>query len=279
MLLFLQDMSKLHEFMIILYAASILFYFIDFLNQNRKANKIAFWLLAIVWVLQTVFLILYIVHTKRFPVLTIFEGLYFYAWVLLTMSLIVNRLLRMDFTIFFINVIGFVIMTIHTFLPVQVDSQAGAQKLVSELLMIHITIAIFSYVAFSLSFVFSLLYLLQYRLLKEKKWGQRLKRLSDLSSLERMSYVLNAIGVPMLLLSLILGLQWAYIKVPDFALYDPKIVGSFILLILYSVFLYLKVRKEMYGKSLALWNVAAFLIVLINFFLASRLSAFHFWYT
>jgi HemX protein len=279
MLLFQQDMSKLHEFMIILYTASILFYFIDFLNQNRKANKIAFWLLAIVWVLQTIFLILYIVHTKRFPVLTIFEGLYFYAWVLLTMSLIVNRLLRMDFTIFFINVIGFAIMTIHTFLPDQVESQAGAQKLVSELLMIHITIAIFSYVAFSLSFVFSLLYLLQYRLLKEKKWGQRLRRLSDLSSLERMSYVLNAIGVPMLLLSLILGLQWAYIKVPDFVLYDPKIIGSFILLVLYSVFLYLKVRKEMYGKSLALWNVAAFLIVLINFFLASRLSAFHFWYT
>lgn len=94
-------MSRLHEGMIILYAVSILLYFIDFLQQNQKANRFAFWLLSIVWVLQTIFLFLYMIHTKRFPVLTIFEGLYFYAWVLLTLSLVINRLLRVDFTVFF----------------------------------------------------------------------------------------------------------------------------------------------------------------------------------
>lgn len=93
-------MTRLHELTVILYAFSVLLYFIDFLHNNRKANKVAFWLLAFVWVLQTLFLFLYMLETGRFPVLTIFEGLYFYAWVLITLSLGINRLLRVDFIVF-----------------------------------------------------------------------------------------------------------------------------------------------------------------------------------
>ncbi|MEK4028634.1 cytochrome c biogenesis protein CcsA [Pseudobacillus sp. FSL P4-0506] len=277
--MFEQGMARLHELMVILYALSVMLYFIDFLNQNRKANKVAFWTLSIVWVLQTIFLFLYMFKTGRFPVLTLFEGLYFYAWILITLSLVINRLLRMDFTVFFTNMIGFAIMAIHTFAPVQMESQAMAEQLVSELLLIHITMAILSYAAFSLSFIFSALYLLQYRLLKMKKWSQRLWRLGDLDKLTKFSYVSNAVGVPMLLLSLILGLIWKFIKLPDVSWYDVKIITSFILLIIYGIYLYLKVRKGLYGKSLALLNTAAFLIILINFFLVSRFSSFHFWYT
>lgn len=272
-------MTRLHEATVLLYAISMLLYFIDFLNNNQKANRVAFWLLSIVWVLQTIFLFLYVMKTGRFPVLTIFEGLYFYAWVLISLSLIINRLLRVDFTVFFTNVLGFMVMAIHTFAPVQIESQVLAQRLVSELLLIHITFAILSYGAFTLSFVFSVLYLIQYDLLKRKKWGKRLLRLGDLTKLEHMSYVLAVIGVPLLVVSLILGIQWAYIKVPGVSWLDMKIIGSFILLIAYSVFLYLKIRKQMYGRTLAFLNIGSFMIVLINFFLFGSLSTFHFWNT
>jgi HemX protein len=272
-------MTRLHEFTIILYALSILLYFIDFLYCSRKANKVAFWLLAFVWLLQTTFLCIYMVNTGRFPILTIFEGLYFYVWVLITLSLGLNRLLKVDFIVFFTNVIGFAIMVIHTFAPMQYESEIMVQQLSSELLFIHITMAILSYGAFSISAVFSLLYLLQYNLLKRKKWGARLIRISDLSKLEHMSHILNVIGVPMLLLSLILGLQWAYIKLPEMIWYDAKVIGSFIVLVVYGISLYLRVGKEFQGKSLALWNLASFLIILINFFLFGQLSSFHLWYT
>lgn len=272
-------MTRLHELTVILYALSILLYFIDFLNSNRKANQTAFWLLAFVWVLQTVFLVVFMIDTGRFPVLTIFEGLYFYVWVLITLSLGINRLLKIDFIVFFANVIGFVIMVIHTFAPIQYESEVMAGQLTSELLFIHITMAILSYGAFSISAVFSVLYLIQYNLLKQKKWGPRLVRIDDLSKLEHMSNVLNIIGVPMLLLALILGLQWAYIKVPGMVWYDAKVVGSFIVLGVYGAYLYFRVRKEIQGKSLALWNLASFLVILINFFLFGQLSSFHIWYS
>ena len=272
-------MTRLHEATVILYALSVLLYFIDFLYSNQKANKWAFWLLSIVWLLQTIFLCLYVLKTGRFPVLTIFEGLYFYTWVLITLSLIINRLLRIDFTVFFTNVLGFIVMAIHTFAPVQVESKVLAEQLVSELSIIHITLAILSYGAFTLSFVFSLLYLIQYDLLKRKKWGKRLIRLGDLAKLEKMSHMLAVIGVPLLIFALSLGIQWAYIKVPNVVWYDAKIIGSFIVLLSYSLYLYLKNRKQLYGRTLAYINIGSFLIVLINFFLFGSLSSFHFWNT
>ncbi|RTR27347.1 cytochrome C assembly protein [Robertmurraya yapensis] len=270
-------MTRLHELTIIVYALSILLYFIDFLYSNRKANKVAFWLLAFVWILQTIFLVLFMMDTGRFPVLTIFEGLYFYVWVLVSLSLGINRLMKVDFIVFFTNVVGFAIMVIHTFAPIQYESEVMVGQLASELLFIHITMAILSYGAFSISSVFSLLYVIQYDLLKRKKWGKKLIRIADLAKLEHMSHVLNVIGVPMLLLALILGLQWAYMKLPDVVWYDAKVIGSFIVLTVYSVYLYLRVGKGIQGKNLALWNLASFLIVLINFFLSGQLSSFHIW--
>ncbi|MBM7578859.1 cytochrome c biogenesis protein [Jeotgalibacillus terrae] len=271
------SMTRLHEVMIILYAISVLLYFMDYVQKDQKANRVAFWLLSIVWVLQTIFLFLYMFRTGRFPVLTLFEGIYFYAWVLLTLSLALNRLMRVDFTVFFVNVIGFTFMAIHTFAPIQASTEAAAERLMSELLLVHITMAIVSYAAFSVSVVFSILYLLQYRLLKQKKWGQKIQRITDLAKLEKGSVILNSIGFPMLLLSLILGVQWAIVSLPTVLWYDIKISGSFLLLAIYGVFLYRRFGKGQSGKSLALFNAVAFGCLLINFLLGSRLSSFHFW--
>ncbi|WP_050615950.1 cytochrome C assembly family protein [Bacillus testis] len=272
------SITRFQEAAVVLYALSVLLYFIDFLHTNRKANHFAFWLLSIVWLLQTIFLFLYVVKTGRFPVLTIFEGLYFYVWVLISLSFILNRWLRIDFIVFFTNVLGFTIMAIHTFAPEQMSSQIMARQLESELLFIHVTIAILAYGAFTLSGVFSLLYLIQYDLLKRKKWGKRLRRLGDLSQLEKLSYMLNMIGVPLLFIALVLGLIWAHIKLPNVSWLDVKIVGSFVVILMYSFYLYIKQREKLYGKPLAYINLLAFLIVLVNFFLFGSLSGFHFWY-
>ncbi len=273
------SLTRLHEITIFIYAVSVLLYFYDFLHNNKKAKKFAFLFLAIVWVLQTIFLFLYMIEQGRFPVLTVFEGLYFYVWVLVTLSLYINKLKETDFIVFFTNVLGFVVMAIHTFAPLQARSQVVADQLISELLFIHIFFAIVAYGAFTLSFVFSILYLLQYHLLKKKKWGKRLVRLGDLSKLENWSYLLNVIGVPLLMCAIVLGLLWAHWKLPDISWFDTKIIGSFIVLLFYSLYIFLKVRKYVFGKNLAYLNVISFLIVLINFFLFGSLSTFHYWYT
>lgn len=271
-------MARLHEAMVVLYAISLVFYFFDFLYKEKRASRIATVLLGGVWLMQTVFLVLYIIETRRFPILTLFEGIYFYAWLLVTLSLVLRIFYRFDFAVFFINVIGFIFMTIHTFAPVQIERSPVGESLVSELLFIHITFAILSYVAFSLSFVFSALHMILYRLLKKKKWTKQWSSLPSLGQTELGMTISIGVGISLLFVSLVLGFQWAYISLAEFSLFDMKIIGSFVLLIVYSVILWRHRGGSLNGMAYAQAHIFAFLLLLVNFFLGSRLSEFHFWY-
>jgi len=271
-------MTRLHEIMVVLQSVSLVFYFIDYLNKDRHAHRIAVRLLSIVWILQTVFLVLYIVETKRFPILSLFEGIYFYAWLIILLSLVLQLIFRLDLPAFFLNVIGFIFMTIHTFAPNQIEQSAVGDTTLSELLFIHITFALMAYVAFSLSFVFSTLYLILYRVLKKKKWTKQFSRLPSLKQAETGMTLSILVGIPLLFVSLVLGLEWAYVSLDVFSIADFKIVSSFFLLVIYVVVLVIKKQAKFIGTNYAWVHIYAFLFVLINFLLGSQFSEFHLWY-
>lgn len=241
------------------------------------AHRSAFWILIVVYVMQTVFLVMYIVETKRFPILSLFEGIYFYAWLLITLSILLHLFSKVGHAVFMINVIGFIFMTIHTFAPTQISNSAVGEALISELLFIHISFAILSYVAFSMSFVFAILYLILYKLLKKRKWSKQFGRLPSLQQAATGFKIGIITGIPFLLISLILGVQWAYIALDEWSLFDMKIIGSFFILIVYAVVLLFMQMGRLRGNNAAWANIFAFLFVIINFFLGSTLSGFHFW--
>lgn len=271
-------MTRLHEIMVILQSVSLVFYFIDYLNKDRRAHRIAVWLLFIVSLLQTVFLVMYIVVTERFPILSLFEGIYFYAWLVMILAVTVQLVFRLDLPAFFLNIIGFIFMTIHTFAPSQVEQSSVGDSLMSELLFIHITFAMLAYAAFSLSFVFSVLYLILYRVLKKKKWTKQFSRLPSLNQAETGMTLSVLTGIPLLFVSLVLGLEWAYVSLDIFTVLDFKIINSLILLVIYIVVILLRRLPRFKGTNYAWIHVYAFLFVIINFLLGSQLSQFHFWY-
>lgn len=270
-------MTRLHEIMVILQSVSLVFYFVDYLNKDRSAHRIAVFLLSIVSFLQTVFLVMYIIETKRFPILSLFEGIYFYAWLIITLSIILQLVFRLDLPAFFLNMIGFIFMTIHTFAPNQLEQTAVGEALQSELLVIHIIFAMLAYAAFSLSFVFSSLYLILYRVLKKKKWSKQFSRLPSLKQAETGMTLAILVGIPLLFVSLVLGLEWAYISISVFSIFDFKIVSSLVLLVIYIVVLLLRKQARFKGTNYAWIHIYAFLFVLINFLLISPLSQFHLW--
>ncbi len=254
-------------------------YFIDFLQNNRKANRIAFWLLSIVWVLQLFVLFIRVFENNRFPILTPTEGLFFYSWILVTLSLLINWFFRVDFFVFFTNIIGFILMTVSWFSPNDQVPSGISDQLINELAIIHITMAFSAYGAFTLSSILSIMYLVQYNMLKQKKVGKLLWRFDSLTKLESLPFLLNMIGVPMILLSLILGLIYGYnIGLYPAIWWDAKVISSFLVIIVYSCYLYLKVAKGAHGRQLAYWNIAGLLVILINYFLAATLTEFHLWY-
>ncbi|QHS22924.1 cytochrome C assembly protein [Virgibacillus sp. MSP4-1] len=270
------DVKWMYELITGIYALSIIGYFFDFIQHNRRVNRVAFWLLTTVWVLQTFFLFSRALSSNRFPILSIYDGIYFYTWILITFSLIINRLFRVDFFVLFTNVLGFFFMMMYIFSKSQNQYAAAPIDLVSEMLITHITLAMISYGFFALSFIFSCMYLLQYRLLKRKKWTLRLKRLGNLDQLEKLSFYSILFGVPTLLIAIILGIIWGYSSSELFLWQDTKTVGSFIVLMVYAVILFFRTVRGLKGRKLANVNVYAFLFLLVNYFLFSTLSDFHF---
>ena len=269
-------MARTYEMTVILYAVSLVFYFIDYLYKYVKARRIAFWFVSAVWALQTFSLVLSIIETKSFPILSFFDGVFFYAWLLTTLSIILHCIARVDLPVIFINVLGFIFMTIYLFAPNEMT--ADTKPLISEMLVMHIGFAMLSYVAFTLAFVFALLYIILYRLLKQKKWTTMWSRLPSLQQMGTwMNYSL-LVGVPLLFISLIMGVEWALVTLEQFSFFDVKIFGSFILSIMYLIIILLHRSGKLVGMAYAKVQIYAFLLVVINYFLGSKLSNFHIWF-
>lgn len=270
-------MDWIYEITVILYAISLLGYFIDFLQNNRKANRFAFWLLSIVWALQTTYFLIRVFKYNQVPILSPFEGLYFVSLIIITLSLLINWFSQIDFFVFFANIIGFIMMSVHLFSRENELSPFITETMTTELFFMHIAMAFLAYAAFTLSFVFALMYFIQYEIIKNKLSLKRLGRFGSLTELDRLSAFFTMIGVPLLLVSLIWGLIWSHLALEHIVYFDAKVVTSIIVLIAYCGYLYVKFMRREQGKKLALINIAAFLLLLINIFLSRSFSKFHWW--
>ncbi|MFD2169034.1 cytochrome C assembly family protein [Tumebacillus lipolyticus] len=266
----------MYDFMVFLYAAVVVLYFLDFLAHRRTLNRVAFGLLAVVWGLQTSFFFTRMVEVGYVPLVTPFETTLFFSWLLISFSLVINFFYKIDLFAFFTNVIGFTIVVFHLF------AGEGAAKvgenLQGDLLVLHITLAFLSYAAFSISFIFSIMYLIQSKMLKEKRWNNMFRRMPALDKLDAFTYRLIMVGFPLLLLAMILGVNWYYKQYGVILILDAKPVVSVLVLGFYVVWLYLRRASDWSGRKLAWWNVASFGLLIINhLFVGTYFSGFHNW--
>ena len=89
------------------------------------------------------------------PILTLLSGIYFYVWLLITMSLVINRFMRIDFLVFY-KCCSIWRKRFFYFTPLGKMSPVLAEQLVSELVYVHVGMAIISYATFTVSFIFLL---------------------------------------------------------------------------------------------------------------------------
>ncbi|NBI28793.1 cytochrome c biogenesis protein CcsA [Chengkuizengella marina] len=273
----MESKTFVYDIIIYLYTLSLLFSFSDTIYKNRKAKWIGTGLLIIVWILQSNFFILRMIDNSYFPILTMFETLFFFSWVVVTISLMLNFILKHDLFVFTVNVAAFTIMALSFFSDSSAIPTLRNWEIHDELLFIHITLAISSYAFFLVSFILSCLYLMLFRMLKEKKWSNYLKKLPSLEKIDKFAFLSVMIGLPLLLLSIILSIIWMVLTDHLLYLLDLKVMNSLLVLVAYIFYLFKKLKKHTTGNKLAFWNVIAFVLLLINFIVSNYLSDFHIW--
>lgn len=267
----------IYDAILYIYALSLLFSFSDLANKNRSAKRMGTGLLAFVWLLQSVFIVYRIVEYRYMPVLTMFEALFFYCWMLVTVSMMMSWLLRLDLLVFLLNVAGFAILALNFFSDPSVTPISEQWEARDELVFIHITLAIGSYAAFLIAALLSGMYLFLHRRLKGKQWSSVMTRFPSLDKIEGYTYRAVLIGIPLLISSLVLGLAKVVLEGEMWQLADPKVLSSLFSIAVYAFYLLQRISGKQPGYMLAFWNLAAFTVVVINFSVFNLYSGFHHW--
>ena len=146
------------------------------------------------------------------------------------------------------------------------------------LLALHIALNVLGYAAFALSFVLSLIYLIQNRLLKDRRLGIFVWRFPPLEVLERMSRGSVAIGLGSLLVGMVLGFVWVGRIYGSYSNWsgDPKEIITVVILGAYAIYLWLGRATAWRGARASALCVFNFLFVVFSLSVVNRyLSGFH----
>jgi ABC-type uncharacterized transport system permease subunit len=129
----------------------------------------------------------------------------------------------------------------------------------------HVTLSILAYAAFALSFVLSLIFLMENRLLRNRTLGDVVWRLPALELLERMSRSSVLIGLVSIAIGTVLGFIWVDRLTGQYWYYDPKYVITLVVLVLYAVYLQLARAAAWRGARASRLCIFNFVVVVLSF--------------
>jgi ABC-type transport system involved in cytochrome c biogenesis permease subunit len=194
------------------------------------------------------------------PYRTLSGSLLLFGWMLALACLIL--LLRHGERAIAPFLIPFVLVfsVVGLLLPMQASPATPETR--GTLFALHVTLAILGYAAFTLSFVLSLLYLIQSRQIRRARTGLLFARLPALEVIGRMNRTSVSIGLTSLGVSVLLGALWAR-KVWD-SLADPKLAWAIVTLLLYALLLWMD-RRGWEGRRVALLSMVGFGLLIFSY--------------
>ncbi|MEO0324081.1 MAG: cytochrome c biogenesis protein CcsA [Myxococcota bacterium] len=132
----------------------------------------------------------------------------------------------------------------------------------SALLPIHIVVNIAGFAAFALSFAAALAYVVQERLLKQKRLGGIFQRLPPLHVLDTFGLRATSIGVPLLTFSIISGVLIAVRSQPGLASLGATQLFAVVAWLVFAGVLLLRLAIGWRGRRAALGTILGFVCVL-----------------
>jgi ABC-type transport system involved in cytochrome c biogenesis permease subunit len=140
----------------------------------------------------------------------------------------------------------------------------------------HVTLNTWAYAAFALSFVLSVIYLVQDRVLRSRRLSVAFWRFPALDVLERMARSSVYVGLLALIFGVAMGLTWEHRLSGSYSFGDPKVIVTLAILSVYAAYLLLSRNANWRGARAALLCALNFVIVLFSYtFVNLYLTKFH----
>lgn len=221
----------------ILYAVIVLFYGISFFKADDSKGK--FYerfrrpLLILIILVQFVYFLIRSITVQHAPVTTVFEILTLLAFSLSVTYLYIEVKTKVLDTGFFILLIAGALQIISSLFIKELTEINEVLK--NWLLGFHVTCALIGYSAITISGIYGFLYIMLYHSIKKNKLGPVFRRLPSLHLLESLAYNAIIFGFIFLTLTILIGVIWLPRAIKDFSYFDPKLIVTVIIWLLYSI--------------------------------------------
>ena len=256
----LQIENTLFTIVMILYFASMIFYFLYVAVKKETLSRIAFIIQFCGFVLHTVAIILRGIGVGRLPLTNQYEFATSFAWGLSLLSLVFIFKYKFYVMGAFGSPVIFLIIGYAAMQSKEVRELMPALR--SGWLGFHVSTAIIAYGAFGVCFVLGIIFLLREKM---KNHGFLDQHIPDSEKLDLIAYRSAALGILFLSFTIITGAIWAERAWGSYWSWDPKETWSLVTWIIYAVYLHLRVRRNWHGKSAAIFAVIGFICVLFTY--------------
>ncbi len=248
---------------LLIYFVSTVLYLLTVIRQRETAERLGFWVLTGGFVVHCITLVVRYVESGYAPLTNLHESLSFFAWALVGIFLLVELRYRMAVLGAFACSLALAAMIISGISPKEVNELNP--MLDSWWLPVHVTLAFLGNAIFAVSFGAAVMYLLQERMLKSKKFTAFYHRLPSLEALDDLNYKCLSFGFPAMTMGIISGAVWAEAAWGTYWSWDPKQTWALITWFLYAALLHGRLNVGWRGRRAAILAIIAFLCLFFTY--------------
>lgn len=273
----INSISTLNILLPFFYLLSLVFYTLDFFRPTNFLTNSKRLILFISLLIHILYLLFRTIEFDHPPITNKFEIFSIIAFSIGFSYFVLELLTDIRMTGLFIILFALIFQIISTiFIPI---NYVVPEILRNRLLGLHVIGAILGYSGFTISAVYGILFLLLYKNLRKNKFGILFERLPSLEVLERLNFYSTVIGFILLTMAMIVGIVWLPEAFKNFNYFDPKLVGTFLVWLVYGTVIFSKIYRNFYGKKIIYFTLIGYSIAILSLIITNTLAkTFHSFY-
>jgi len=256
-------MTLLFQLTFFLYLFVTVSYLVFFFNQNQKIRTLARYGMLIAAFCHLSYTVVRYLSVGNTPITSNHEAVSFLALAVCLCYLSFRWRYQVKNFGVFVSPIIFVLMLVANVSSNKVTELSPVLQ--SLWLPVHASIAIFANAFLALAFCGGVMYLLQEREIKGKRFGIFYSRLPSLESLDHLNNHCLTAGFSLLTLGIITGSLWAHQAFGAYWQWDPKETWSLVTWLIYAAILHQRFTAGWRRRRAAIMAVIGFAVVLFTF--------------
>ncbi len=253
----------LFKLTLFLYLAATSGYLVYIISQKKPAARVALGVAMAGFCLHTAAITVRYYEAGYAPITNLHESLSFFAWAVIGSYLYIQLRYQVKNLGAFATPIATFSMLASSILPKKIMALPPVLK--SFWLPIHATVSLLAYGVLAVAACAGIMYLIQERQIKKKKFGAFYRRLPSLEVLDAINYRCLSIGFPLLTIGIITGSFWAEQAWGAHWQWDPKETWSLVSWLFYAALLHERLAVGWRGRRAAIMAIIGLGALLFTF--------------